>query len=445
MKLAVGIDDTDSRTGGMCTTYLASVVAEEISGYAEVDDRVLFRLNPDAPHRTRGNACLALYLDTGHPKRVRETVVDAVERLSVHDDPDTNPGAAFLRGTAPDELGQHSIRTVRELVPRDEALAVAEEHAVDVETWGDGRGVVGAVAAVGSRRAMELYGDETLEMLAYRGVDHDGASREYSPESFRRAHRMTYPETWDTVDGDGSVVAVPAAEGPVLYGLRGSSLEAVWRANSYVETQEVQRVAVYRTNQATDMHVVDAAAGRGFGAHEDDSGSGFGEDEDYAGRVDTLRDDGSYLVAGEVQGEPRERRGGHVFVDVDTAYGSLQLAAFEPTKELRDVIRRLREGDEVTVCGSYDDGTLKLEKLKVGALRTVELVKPRCCGRKMESAGRGQGYRCRECGETEDELVERELERDLEPGWYEVPAGARRHLSKPLCRGLPRRRDAADS
>jgi tRNA(Ile2)-agmatinylcytidine synthase len=52
----------------------------------------------------------------------------------------------------------------------------------------------------------------------------------------------------------------------------------------------------------------------------------------------------------------------------------------------------------------------------------------------MESAGRGQGYRCRRC-ETKAEGRERKLLlRDLDTGFYEVPPSARRHLSKPLVR-----------
>jgi tRNA(Ile2)-agmatinylcytidine synthase len=32
-------------------------------------------------------------------------------------------------------------------------------------------------------------------------------------------------------------------------------------------------------------------------------------------------------------------------------------------------------------------------------------------------------------------MVVRPVDRDLDPGWYEVPPVARRHLAKPLVRG----------
>jgi tRNA(Ile2)-agmatinylcytidine synthase len=53
----------------------------------------------------------------------------------------------------------------------------------------------------------------------------------------------------------------------------------------------------------------------------------------------------------------------------------------------------------------------------------------------MESAGRDQGYRCRDCRTSTDGKRQVPTERDIEVGWYEVPPTARRHIAKPLCRG----------
>jgi tRNA(Ile2)-agmatinylcytidine synthase len=82
-------------------------------------------------------------------------------------------------------------------------------------------------------------------------------------------------------------------------------------------------------------------------------------------------------------------------------------------------------------------GTLKLEKFAVRSLVRTERVTPTCpdCERTMESAGRDQGYRCRDCGTSAPGKTRSPLERDLEPGWYEVPPLARRHIAKPLVRG----------
>jgi tRNA(Ile2)-agmatinylcytidine synthase len=110
--------------------------------------------------------------------------------------------------------------------------------------------------------------------------------------------------------------------------------------------------------------------------------------------------------------------------------------AFEPTKRFRDRVRSLRVGDRLTVCGEVARGTLKLEKFAVRSLIRETKTTPTCreCGRTMESAGRGQGYRCRDC-DTERDGATRTLDRSLEVGWYEVPPCARRHVAKPLVRG----------
>ncbi|MFW5984234.1 MAG: TiaS agmantine-binding domain-containing protein, partial [Halobacteria archaeon] len=252
--------------------------------------------------------------------------------------------------------------------------------------------------------------DWTYELLVYRGRDEWGEPRRVSYDSFFDAHDTTHPRTWDTVDEEtGEVVAVPATQGPVVYGLRGA-FGGVWDANARVDVDGAERVAVYRTNQGTDAHLVDA-------------------------RASETRDGGSYRTEGTVVDAPQTREGGHVFFVIEDDE-RLRCAAFEPTGRFRDTVRGLREGDRVVVCGSRADGTLKVEKLRVVSLNRTRRVKPTCCGRRMESAGRGQGYRCRadDCDQTADSLAEETVERELEEGWYEVPPSARRHLSKPLVR-----------
>ena len=117
--------------------------------------------------------------------------------------------------------------------------------------------------------------------------------------------------------------------------------------------------------------------------------------------------------------------------------GSLKCAAFEPTKNFRSVIKKLISGDEVEVFGAIRDGTLNLEKINILELAEQSTPEaPFCpkCSRRMESAGRGQGYRCRRCKTKAEGREKRPMIRDLETGYYEVPPCARRHLAKPLVR-----------
>jgi tRNA(Ile2)-agmatinylcytidine synthase len=114
--------------------------------------------------------------------------------------------------------------------------------------------------------------------------------------------------------------------------------------------------------------------------------------------------------------------------------------AYEPTKGFRDIIRMLRPGDEVVVAGSYKEGSINLEKIRVTSVISLsERRAPSCisCKKRMTSAGTDKGYKCRICGARELEPDVVHLARDLKPGWYEVPPSARRHLAKPLCRGQP--------
>ncbi|EMA36509.1 tRNA(Ile)(2)-agmatinylcytidine synthase [Halococcus hamelinensis] len=406
----IGFDDTDSREAGMCTTYLAARVAERIRAAGGTVERlVLVRLNPAIEHKTRGNAALCVHTDLDSAEAVA-IARDAVEALAVTDDPRTNPGLVVANGEIPDSVVEFSRRALRERLDVDEAEALVEAAGYRHAGWKNARGVVGALAAVG---AWAAFDDWTYEHIAYREAHRRGTPREFDHESVFEAADRGYPAVWDTVDrGEGTAVCVPHAPGPILYGIRGDDPETVRTVAAGIESEPVERTALFVTNQGTDAHLADGSMG-----------------EAWDGRA--------YRLDGTVESAPETRRGGHVFVELRDGETSLPCAAFEPTKRFRDRVRALRVGDRLTVCGEVSDGTLKLEKFAVRDLVETELVVPECpeCGRSMESAGRDQGYRCRRCGTDAPGKVDRKLDRGLEPGWYEVPPCARRHVAKPLVRG----------
>jgi tRNA(Ile2)-agmatinylcytidine synthase len=282
---------------------------------------------------------------------------------------------------------------------------------------------VGAAAPAGGAAPP----DWTHECISYRDPECVGTPREVDPESVFEAANDAYPEAWDTVDREtGELVCVPHTPGPILHGIRGDDPETVREVAEAIESEPVSRRAIFVTNQGTDAHLRD-------------------------GTISEVRDGQAYRVTGTVVENPETRRGGHVFFALEDEQSAededgqpagdedeqLQCAAFEPTKRFRDRVRDLRPGDRITAYGEVSDGTLKLEKFAVRELDATELVTPNCpeCGRSMESAGAGQGYRCRDCKTTAGGKVEREVERDLKRGWYEVPPEARRHIAKPLIRG----------
>ncbi|MFC7068137.1 tRNA(Ile)(2)-agmatinylcytidine synthase [Halobaculum lipolyticum] len=434
----IGLDDTDSRTRGMCSTYLAALVAEAlVDAGATVERRLLVRLNPAVEHKTRGNAALALHTDAD-PDAAMRVASDLIERYAVDDDPRTSPGVVVADcepGAVSPAVAAFARDALREFHGLDDALALAADAGFETRGWGTaagdadgdadgarddaddsvvGRGRIGALAAVGAWRAFDEW---TYEHISYREFDRCGTPRDVDEASLFAAADEGYPTVWDTVDRvEGATVCVPHAPGPILHGIRGDDAEAVGAVAAGIDGERVERAATFVTNQGTDAHLRD-------------------------GDLGGLRDGRAYRVDATVTEAPETRRGGHVFFGVGDDGGEpsvrLDCVAFEPTKRFRDRVRDLRVGDRLTLCGELDDGTLKLEKFAVRDLVETEPTVPTCpdCGRSMESAGAGQGYRCRDCGTGAAGKVPVAVDRDLEPGWYEVPPCARRHVAKPLVRG----------
>jgi tRNA(Ile2)-agmatinylcytidine synthase len=294
------------------------------------------------------------------------------------------------------------------VVEIDEAEALAREHGMRVHKFKNGRGIVGALAAIG----LELY-DYTYELLAYRMPGNCEKPRWLDRDSVYAMDAATYPDTWDNVDLENRVIVFsPRTPDPVLYGIRGRDPEILRRAQVMLETEPVERSIVFRTNQGTDMHLI-------------------------CGTIADARDDRSYVLKGIVTEVPYAIEGGHVFFSIGDGRATLKCAAFEPTKGFRNIVRSLIPGDEVRAFGSVKDRTVNLEKLEVIRLaEDVRQVTPACpsCGRHMESAGSGQGYRCRRCKTKAPAPVEERRERTVDVGLYEVPPSARRHLAKQIIR-----------
>lgn len=437
----LGLDDTDSRERGMCTTYIAHLIAERLREHtgASRSHPLLVRLNPAVEFKTRGNAALSLHT-TLAPEAAISIASDVIDQLAETDDPNTNPGVVV----APDPSDWGAVDTDDAVLAfaraalRDQLTIADVERVLDVtgyhaDYWGNGRGRIGALAAIGAWIGRQqssntdsengVFNDWTYECISYRKRERWGSPREFDFDSVFRAAEDG--AVWDTVDhSEREAVCVPHTPCPVLYGIRGDDPDACKRAAESIESEPVAARETFVTNQGTDAHLRDST-------------------------IESVAEDRAYRVTGTVESRPETKRGGHVFMtlrnecenengtETENGTTTLPCAAFEPTKRFREHVRALRPGDRITACGEVSSGTLKLEKFAVRTLVTTERVTPTCpdCERRMKSAGRGQGYRCRECETTADGKIERTIERDLERGWYEVPPCARRHIAKPLVRG----------
>ena len=407
----IGIDDTDSATAGMCTTYVATALAERLTDAgAAVGMPYLIRLNPAAEHKTRGNAAVAFETDASvgssceHAKRV-------IEEHACIDAAGTDPGLVIADhpiAAMPRAVRRFSITCLHRIATMDTAGELAEAYGYVQHGWGTGRGIIGALAAIG---AMATHQPWSYELIAYRFPARWGTSRGVAPESVAIASSMTYPAVWDSYDDTAEYpVCVPRTPCPVLYGIRGESPAAVQEAAAAIGSESVMNRQIFRTNQGTDAHI-------------------------HAPEV-PLRHRTAYRLPGSIVASPHTVEGGHVFVDVMTPAGKITAAAFEPTKGFRDVIRALVPGDRITMYGTHADGQVNLEKIRVRELRRHSWETPPCprCDARMSSAGRDAGYRCGRCGTSAAGRVRTAMSRSIATGWYEVPPSARRHLARPLVR-----------
>lgn len=415
--MIISIDDTDSREG-MCTTYLCAILMDELKEYGNIKGSpILIRLNPTIPYKTRGNASTAFEMTTSEPEKVMEHVISRVDELSELQSEMTNPGVVFIPDDhsekVKEELGEFFLKAVREVLQIEDAKDLIANLSLSSRGWKNGRGLIGALAACGAM--LNPGWDHTYEYLAYREKNAWGTKRQVDEESVRNADLATYPNTWDTVDiANNAVVCIPHAGDPVLFGVRGNGIEPVTITSQMIISEPVERHAIYRTDQGTDLHLIPVE------------------------RIADIKEMHSHIIEATVVTRPETIRGGHTIFSVrDDEGDEMDCAAYEPTKNFRELVRKFLPGDRIVFSGSVKNNTLNIEKLNIISLaQEQESVNPTCseCGKRMKSAGKGQGYRCKKCGTKADspELVE--IKRGIEIGMYEVPPCARRHLAKPLVR-----------
>jgi len=405
--MLIGIDDTDSPQG-MCTTYLGAVLARRlIHEHMQVHEARLVRLNPNVTFKTRGNAAIMLDVK-GDANRAFTIACTLVEELADLSCENTNPGVVVV--DAPLDPAFYE-QAVKDFCVIDEAVAILDQAHARYRGWKNRRGLIGATAAVASELA-----DKTSEILVYREPGRFGTPREVERQSLFDAEAATFPYTWDTVDiANDVVVCVPHTPDPVLFGIRGESPRWVMTARQMIQSEPPGIEQIWVTNQGTDAHLLDA-------------------------EIRELREGLSYRIQGIVDTAPETGTGGHVSFSLHNGDRIVRCMAYEPTKNFRQMIRTLAPGDDVRVCGSYKKESINLEKIQVIALaHTTTSRPPVCttCNKRMTSDGRGKGWKCKKCGARADVPEVQDISRTLEPGWYEVPPTARRHLAKPLCRGLP--------
>lgn len=423
----VAVDDTDSMKGN-CTTFLATEIIREFRDLDLIGNPRLVRLNPATPWKTRGNGALVMRFGRGEgepryigemdgkvlcydsctdyepdPIEMRDRIIPLIERR--HED-DADPGLLISEVRPDPSFYRRGVTTIMDRADIDREIGRIGGTTFQI---GNGRGLIGCTCGMAW-----IPEDSTFELLSYRPESRWGTKRVFDPLTIRDVEHG-YPTTFNSwEDREQKVAMVPATPCPVMYGLRGDSEEDLIEASAKISTEPIERWMVFLTNQGTDDHIIR--------------------------NPESLIPNQSYSIRGTVSSCARHIAGGHVFIDLDTRFGTLECGAYEPSKEFRYAVGWLCPGDEVEVLGELreEPRTLNIEKIHVISVAEErrKVSNPVCpgCSRTMKSVGRGQGYRCKRCGTSAAEPITEPVTRWMVPGWYEPPTAARRHLSKPLKR-----------
>jgi tRNA(Ile2)-agmatinylcytidine synthase len=260
--------------------------------------------------------------------------------------------------------------------------------------------------------------DRTYELITYRKKKKWGTIRQVDSSSVKKMDEK-YKSTFDNFDYENKHNRLtPSSPCPVLYGIRGNDEKELIDAKSLIKSEEIDSWLIFETNQGTDEHL-------------------------QRRKIIDIQPYQSIVTVGNISKAPHTIKGGHVIFTLKDSTGEIDCAAYEPTKQFRNIIRKLIIGDEVEVYGGVRETplTVNLEKIKIKNLeKQVEKIEnPICpkCGKHMKSKGTSQGYKCVRCKIKSDKPLIKEWRRDIKIGFYEVPVCARRHLSKPLKRIQP--------
>ncbi|MGC8610253.1 MAG: TiaS agmantine-binding domain-containing protein [Thermoplasmata archaeon] len=421
----VGIDDTDGPEG-MCTTYITIKIAEETK-LDFIGLPRLVRLNPNVPWKTRGNAAIAIRLGIGKGKKIKignvkgkdiyayykikeepniedlmESISNIVERYARFDVEKTSPGIIITKDKVSEKLYWKAVREIVNLNDVEGYL-----NGLHYKAYKNKTGLIGALAAISWRPRKFTY-----ELITYLPEDRWNKDRYVDENSVIMMDKMikTTFENYDYLNK--KVMIKPETLTPVLYGIRGTNFQDLEKAMKIVVSDPFDSYIIYKTNQATDDHLVKS-------------------------KISEIKEYGSYIIKAKVIEKPKTIKGGHVIFKVSDGTGEIYAIAYDHTLQFRQIIKKLDIGDSLLLYGSLKkyNNTLNLEKIKILKLKEkYVLVNPKCpiCNRSMESMGKDKGFRCKKCNTYSPEKVKLKLERDLNEIYYEVPDVARRHLSMPI-------------
>jgi len=393
-------------------------------------------LNPNIPWKTRGNGAISIQVGRGigkkqkigklnektlfsYPKKakdytssdckiIKKIVTNILEKNAKIEDNKTNPGFVI---TSRKPKKENYTKAVQKIVKIHEIEEVLKELKAEYKGYKNRRGLIGATSGIAWCESQ----DKSYEIITYRKENKWGTKRFVEDESAIHMDKQS-KTTFDNYDYENKHNRlVPSSPCPVLFGIRGDNFEELKKAMSMIISEPIHGWLIFKTNQGTDDHI-------------------------QRKKISEIQPYNSVLVKGEISQNPKNIRGGHVFFQLKDETGSIDCAAYEPTKEFRRIIRELVVGDIVEVYGGVRKKPLTVNLEKINIKNLVEIIEktenPICpkCKKHMKSKGKNQGFKCKICGKTSDKATLKKKKRKIKTGLYEVPICARRHLSKPLKR-----------
>jgi len=418
--LHIGFDDTDSQRR-RCTTHLAFRIANYLLKLEVrfIDYPLLIRLNPNVPWKTRGNGAICLRIKTKTHERIVEYVKRAIEDESEIGS-GANPGVAFLIGEqVPNALKDLSRVALFDIVSTYQAEKIARQQCIQYFTFGNGQGLIGSLAAIGSL----LLGDHTFEVIAYRKLENCGTNRVVDASRVIEYSKYTFPNTFNNYDEKNRrVLITPHGPDPVFCGIRGESPDVVvWSLGRLQIEEDLDGYMIFRSNQGTNMHLHNPL------------------------KLEEVKAFSAGYILGKVSKKPHVIPGGHVLFEVEDRNGiTCPAAVYEPTG-LTDLASKLELGDIMEIGCSVRSSTSNFPKILnieyILLLRLSErysFFNPlcKCCGKRMKSEGRNKGFQCEKCG-FKDRVIKKNCSiqnRNISRGLYVPTPKAHRHLTKPIQR-----------
>ncbi len=417
MNLYLGIDDTDGNSGG-CTTYTLSTVIDELKksdpDFCLLDFPKLIRFNPNIPFKTRGNGGLSIHFSTQTDmEELFQTIIDIVSHDSARiATGDSEPSVVLIE----DENISHKRSFYEKALTEVLSPKIFTSILKNAKIWykNETRGLVGATSAI----IAELNEDYTFELLAYRKKENYGTKRVISVQNLIETVKKFKDTTFSSFDFvEGRELIAPSGPDPVFCGIRGEDPYTLIKFFHSLKIKEpLDSYTIFKTNQGTGDHL-------------------------RKGRF-TLKPYHVFSALVKLISPPMTIKGGHTKIIARSLYSSaiVHLMFFEPTKTLAKIAQHLMPGDICQISGGVKD-TIFGKSIAVEEMIIVETSKqitnrpPLCpnCSKRMTSAGKFKGYKCKLCGTRNHhpEMVEK-IRDDFPVKFRILPVpSAQRHLTKP--------------